>query len=147
MATSYSDIYDTFLYKIEGYKLMMLLTEDREQIMNKYLNAACRKAYKRCKRYVDLMDKDDEAQEFNIDLEEDMIDILADYMVSEWLKPKLYSEELLESRLNTRDFTEFSPAKMIEQIRYTVGECELAAKVAVNNYTFSHGDIAELNAP
>jgi hypothetical protein len=126
---------------------MPLLSEDRERIMNIYLTAACRKAYRRCLKYVDLLDRDDEYQSFNIDLDDDLIDILAEYMVSEWLKPKLYSDELLESRLNTKDFTEFSGAKMVEQLRLLCSEAEQAANVGINNYSFSHGDIAEVNRP
>ena len=145
MATSYSEIFNAFMYKIEGYKLIPLVTEDRERIINIYLTAACRKAYKKCRQYVDLNDRDDKMQEFHIDLEDDMIDILAECMITEWLKPKLYSDELIESRLNTKDFTEFSPAKLIEQVRAVYDMSELASKVAINNYTFSHGDIAELN--
>ena len=145
MATSYSEIFNAFMYKIEGYKLIPLVTEDRERIINIYLTAACRKAYKKCRQYVDLNDRDDKMQEFHIDLEDDMIDILAECMITEWLKPKLYSDELIESRLNTKDYTEFSPAKLIEQVRAVYDMSELASKVAINNYTFSHGDIAELN--
>lgn len=147
MATSYSDIFNAFMYKVEGYKLIQLVTEDRERILNIYLTAACRKAYKKVKEYVDLSDRDDKMQEFHVDLEDDMIDILAEVMVTEWLRPKLYSEELIESRLNTKDFTEFSPAKLIEQVRAVYDMSELNAKVSINNYTFSHGDIAELNKP
>ena len=147
MATSYSQIYTAFIYKIEGYKLMALVTDDREKLINTYLTAACRKAYKKCLDYVDLSKRDDIIQEFDEDLEDDMIDILAECMVCEWLKPKLYSDELIESRLNTKDFTEFSPAKLIEQIRNVYDMSETAAKVGINNYTFSHRDIAELNRP
>ena len=147
MATSYSEIFNAFMYKIEGYKLIQLLTEDRERIIKIYLTAACRKAYKKCKKYADLTDRDDVMQEFHTDLEDDMIDILAECMITEWLRPKLYSDELIESRLNTKDFTEFSPAKLIEQVRATYDLSERASKAAISNYTYSHEDIAELTEP
>lgn len=145
MATSYDDIYNAFIFKVEAYKLMPLLSEDKQKILTIYLTAACRKSYRRCLKYVDLNDRDDTLQQFNVDLDDDLIDILAEYMVSEWLKPKLYSDELLESRLNTKDFTEFSGAKMVEQLRLLCSEAEQAARVGINNYSFSHGDIAEVN--
>lgn len=145
MATSYSDIYQAFMFKIEGYKLLMLLTEDREKIINIYMTAVCRKIQKKCKKYVNLADRDDVMQQFNTDIDEDMIDIIAECMITEWLKPKIYSDELLESRLNTKDFTEFSPAKLIEHTRYVYEMSEKTSKVMVNNYTFSHDDVAELN--
>ena len=78
---------------------------------------------------------------------EDMIDIISECMITEWLKPKIYSDELLESRLNTKDFTEFSPAKLIEHTRYVYEMSENNSRAMVNNYTFSHDDVAELNKP
>ena len=96
----------------------MLLPEDREEILSKYLRAACRKISNKFKKYVDLT-RDDNLQEFEASIDEDVIDILAEVMVYEWLKPQMYSNELLESRLNTKDFTEFSPAKIIENIKNT----------------------------
>lgn len=145
MATPYSEVYEAFIFKIEAYKLLMLLKEDREEIIEKYLRAACRKIQSKCKKYVDLKDRDDELQEFNNDIDDDMIDIIAECMIAEWIKPKLYSDELLESRLNTKDFTEFSPAKLIEHTRYVYELSFDTAKALINNYTFSHNDIAEVN--
>lgn len=146
MATPYSEIYEAFIYKIEGYKLLMLLSEDREEILSKYLKAACRKISNKFKKYVDLT-RDDEKQEFEGDIDEDVVDIIAEVMVYEWLKPQMYSNELLESRLNTKDFTEFSSAKLIENIRYVYEMATDAANTAINNYTFRHGDVSELNKP
>lgn len=147
MATSYSEIYQAFMYKIEGYKLTMLLIEDREKIIGIYMTSVCRKIQSKCKKYVNLTDRDDELQQFNTDIDEDMIDIIAECMITEWLKPKIYSDELLESRLNTKDFTEFSPAKLIEHTRYVYEMSVKASTAMVNNYTYSHGDIADVNKP
>lgn len=147
MATSYSEIYQAFIFKIEGYKLLSLLNEEREKIISIYMTAVCRKIQKKCKKYVDLSDRDDSLQQFNTDIDEDMIDIISECMITEWLKPKIYSDELLESRLNTKDFTEFSPAKLIEHTRYVYEMSENNSRAMVNNYTFSHDDVAELNKP
>lgn len=147
MATSYSEIYQAFIFKIEGYKLLSLLNEEREKIINIYMTAVCRKIQKKCKKYVDLSDRDDSLKQFNTDIDDDMIDIISECMITEWLKPKIYSDELLESRLNTKDFTEFSPAKLIEHTRYVYEMSENNSRAMVNNYTFSHDDVAELNKP
>lgn len=144
MATSYSQIYESFIFKVEGYKLMMLLQEDREDILKLYLNAVCRKIHRKVKNYVDLKNRDNETQEFIDDIDDDMIDIIAECMITEWLRPKIYSDELLESRLNTKDFSEYSPANLIHQIREVFQMSEKASLVAINNYSFSHDDIAEL---
>ena len=144
MATPYSEIYEAFIYKVKAYGLLMLLDEDREDILFVYMKAVCKRIAKKVKNYVDLLKFDDELKEFKNEIDYDLIDIIAECMITEWLRPQMYSDELLESRLNTKDFTEYSPAKLIEQIRYVYEMSKKESLVAINNYTFSHGDIAEL---
>ena len=36
MATPYSEIYQAFIFKVKGYDLLMLLDEDREDILHIY---------------------------------------------------------------------------------------------------------------
>ena len=144
MATPYSEIYQAFIFKVKGYDLLMLLDEDREDILHIYTVSVCRKIGKKVRSYANLFDRDDAAGEFISDIDEDLIDVIAECMITEWLKPQIYSDELLESRLNTKDFSEYSPAKLIEHIRYVYEMSTKASIAAVNNYTFSHNDIAEL---
>lgn len=144
MATPYSEIYEAFIYKVKAYDLLMLLDEDREDILFVYMKAVCKRIAKKVRDYVDLLKFDDELKEFKNEIDYDLIDIIAECMITEWLRPQMYSDELLESRLNTKDFTEYSPAKLIEQIRYVYEMSKKESLVAINNYTFSHGDIAEL---
>lgn len=145
MATPYSKIYEAFIFKVKAYDLLMLLEEDREDILYIYMTSVCRKVFKTVMPYVNLSDRNEVAKEFNNDIDDDVIDIIAECMITEWLKPQMYSDELLESRLNTKDFTEYSPAKLIEQMRYVYEMSKKESNVIINNYTFSHGDIAELN--
>lgn len=145
MATPYSKIYEAFIFKVKAYDLLMLLEEDREDILYIYMTSVCRKVFKTVMPYVDLSDRNEDTKEFNNDIDDDVIDIIAECMITEWLKPQMYSDELLESRLNTKDFTEYSPAKLIEQMRYVYEMSKKESNVIINNYTFSHGDIAELN--
>lgn len=145
MATPYSKIYEAFIFKVKAYDLLMLLEEDREDVLYIYMTSVCRKVFKTVMPYVDLSDRNEDTKEFNNDIDDDVIDIIAECMITEWLKPQMYSDELLESRLNTKDFTEYSPSKLIEQMRYVYEMSKKESNVIINNYTFSHGDIAELN--
>ena len=83
---------------------------------------------------------------FNTTLELDEIDILSEFMVSCWLQPQIHSDELLESRLNTKDFSEYSPAKLIEQIKSVYYTSSKNAVILMKNYTYSHGDVGDVNA-
>lgn len=143
MATPYADIINAFLLKVKAYNLMELLIEDKEEIIMAYMTASCAKFYKKCKH--DLRKKDELGEGFEDDLSIDEVDILAELMVVEWLSPQIYSDELLESRLNTKDFTEYSPAKLIEQIRFVYNESRKRVKYLVIQYTYDHGNIRNLD--
>lgn len=143
MATPYSDIINSFIMKIEGYKLLTLFPENREDIIMFYLNSAKSKFYKKCKH--NLLDVDTENNTFLDTLTIDEIDILSEIMIVEWLSPQIYNDELLESRLNTKEFTEYSPAKLIEQINIVYKESKKRVKYMIVQYTYEYGNIRNLN--
>lgn len=135
MGTPYSVVYQEFVFKIRGYELLSLYSDEREELAKIYMNSACRKFNKKSKHNLYTRTKADDG--FEETLEEEEIDIITEWMVVEWLKPQLHSDELLESRLNTKDFTEFSPAKLIEQIRGVYKEAEKRVKYMTINYTYT----------
>lgn len=143
MATPYSDVINSFIMKVEGYKLMALLPEDRVDIIMFYMNSAIAKFYKKCKH--DLLNVDTEEKMFNETLSIDDIDVLSEIMIVEWLSPQIYSDELLESRLNTKDFTEYSPAKLIEQINAVYKESKKRVKYMIIQYTYDNGNVRDLD--
>ena len=143
MATPYSDVINSFIMKVEGYKLMALLPEDRVDIIMFYMNSAIAKFYKKCKH--DLLNVDTENNMFNETLSIDDIDVLSEIMIVEWLSPQIYNDELLESRLNTKDFTEYSPAKLIEQINAVYKESKKRVKYMIIQYTYDNGNVRDLD--
>lgn len=143
MATLYTDVYTKFLFKVKAYELTSLSSADRENMLLFYLDSACSKFYKLCK--TNLKTRDNSTLAFTEDLEDDEIDILSELMITEWLTPQMYSDELLESRLNMKDFNEYSPAKLIEQIRNVYTMSKKNSKRMMIDYSYSHGDIAEVN--
>jgi hypothetical protein len=143
MATPYSDIINVFLRKIKGYELNALYIDTKEELVLGYLDSARSKFYKKCKHDLTLVDNQN--LEFTEDLNIDEIDILAELMITEWLFPQMYSDELLESRMNTKDFTEYSPAKLIEQIRTVFKESKHNSKQLITDYTYDNNDITAVN--
>lgn len=143
MATPYSDIINVFLRKIKGYELNALYIDTKEELVLGYLDSARSKFYKKCKHDLTLVDNQN--LEFTEDLNIDEIDILAELMITEWLFSQIYSDELLESRMNTKDFTEYSPAKLIEQIRNVFKESKHNSKQLITDYTYNNNDITAVN--
>ena len=139
--TSFDDVYEMFLFtKVQAYKLNKLTLDNKKATLLIYLRLACSK-FINCKQdlTLDLVNK-----RFNVTLTEKEIDILTDFMVISWLKPIILSDELLESRLNTKDFYEYSPANLILQIRTTFNEVEINSKKAMKNYGYS-SNFSQLN--
>lgn len=142
MATPYSDVFNVFLGKITDYDLPKFNDIDREDILEGYMVSACVKFNKAC--LVDLYDRDNDSKQFNNDLDDEIIDIITENMLVEWLKPKLLSTENLENALSTKDFTLFSPAMLLSNIRETMNLIKKEARVLINNYSFNNADPGEL---
>lgn len=140
MATSYGTIINVFLSKVSDYKLLSLLEEEAEEEIIGYMKSAC-SVFKQCLK--DLQSRDDETKEFEADLNDTEINIIAETMVTEWLKSQLYNTELLESRLNTKDFTEYSPAKLILEMRNLYESTLSNAKNMRIEYTYDYDDVAK----
>jgi hypothetical protein len=142
MATQYSDVYNTFLGKVTDYDLPKFEDTEKEDILYGYLKSACVNFKKVCK--VDLYDRNDTLEQFNNDLDDEIIDIISELMLVEWLKPKVLSTENLKNCLSTKDFSLFSPANLLKEIRETLKECKQESRRLINNYSFAHADFTEL---
>lgn len=140
MATSYGTVINTFLGKVSDYKLLSLLEEDAEEELIGYMKSACA-IFKQCKE--DLKNRDDNLKEFSADLSEMVIDIITETMIVQWLKSQLYNTELLESRLNTKDFTEYSPAKLILEMRNLYESALSNARRMRIEYTYDYDEVAK----
>lgn len=142
MATPYSDIYNVYLTKITDYDIPKFTDSENEEILKRHMVSACTKFNKVC--LVDLYDRDDELCEFTNDLDDEIIDIITENMLINWLQPKLLDSEKLQNCLSTKDFSFFSPANLLKETRETFSVIKTNARKLINNYSFSHGNPEEL---
>lgn len=142
MATQYSDVFNSFLGKITDYDLPKFDELDREEILYGYMVSACVNFNKSCT--VNLYDRDEDTKEFRNSLDDEIINILSELMIVEWLKPKILSTENLKNCLSTKDFSLFSPANLLKEMRETMTLCKANAKTLINNYSFTHADFTKL---
>lgn len=143
MGTSYETLYEQFLFKVKAYNLLAVELDDRIVMLKMYLNTAIARFFKLC--YTDLTKRNDEEGYFENILAPDEEDILTDLMVIAWLSPQIYSDELLESRLNTKDFTEYSPSKLIDSIRTVYDTTTNRVRQAMIDYSYSHRDVGDIS--
>lgn len=104
MTVPYDAFTGAFLSKITEYNFIQLSDEDRQEIVDGYMKRACAQFSEVCKR--DIGSGDDDARTFDFadateDEADEIIDIVSDGMVEQWLRQYLYKQENLENMLNT----------------------------------------------
>ena len=75
----------------------------------------------------------------------EIVDIVSEGMVVQWLKPYVYRQELLENALNTRDFTTYSPAELLKQVRSAYNGVQKDYTQMIREYSYNHGHLTDLH--
>lgn len=147
MSISYDEIVGAFLLKITEFEFIQLPEENRVEIVDGYMKRAISSFKRICKYDLTLMNEIN--REFSDDFEEDdideIIDIISEGMVVQWLKPYVYKQELLESTLNTRDFTAYSPAELLRRVGDAYTKAQKDYIQMVREYSYNHGDLTVLH--
>ena len=139
MATKYDAVYQKFLSRVSDYDFLEFDISTQYAIMREYLASAAADFNDVCR--VDLDDRDDLILQFNYDLTNKEIEILAVGMVCHWLEPKVLSTDNLRNALNTRDYMVFSPAKLFEQIQDAYHTALHQFRFMKNMYSYRNGDL------
>ena len=147
MIVSYDTIIETFLQKITEYKLLGLPESTRDQIVQGYMKNAVSDFSKECREKVVAFDDENGTVEFlndNMDAVE-VINLIANGMVFYWMLPYIHHQDLLELRLNTSDFTSYSPAELLKQVRIAYSDVRMEFKHDLREYTYNNGDLTDLH--
>lgn len=135
--------------KIADYDFLTLDVADREEIVDGYMRRAIANFKKQC--LYDLSSTaDSNLRQFDVDIEDEdmdeLVDIISEGMIVQWLHPYVYKQEILQNVINTRDFTLYSPAELI----YRIGEAYRTAQKnflqAIREYSYNHGKLMELHS-
>ena len=112
MNTELEEIYSMFLSNITDYSIPLLSDDDFEEEMLMLLKKSMAKF--RFKKDIVI---DEFMGTFTRELKEEEKNILALGMVSEWVKPKIYSVEVMKMKMNSKDYQLFSEANHIDKLR------------------------------
>ena len=134
MNISYDYFTGAFLSKISEYEFIKLADENRTAIIDDYM----KRAFATFKKEVE----DDAELESELD---EIADIVSEGMVVQWLKPYAYKQDLLESVLNTRDFTTYSPAELLKQVGSAYAKAQRDFTQMIREYSYNHGNLTELH--
>ena len=150
MSVSYDVFTGAFLSKITEYDLPELDDDEREEIVDGYMKRALSlSTFKKvCK--IDFTDTaDDSSRTFDVDIDDghldEIVDIVSEGMVSQWLKPYVYRQENLENILNTRDYSLYSPAELLLRIGNAYQKSQKDYVQMIREYSYNHGDLTVLH--
>ena len=113
--TNYETVFAEFKDKITDPDLITFA----EELQTEMLTAYMKKAIGKCKRViktVDLSNRDDELMQFGVEIPDEVMDIITEWMTVFWLEPFVNNIENLRNNLSTKDFSVFSPANLLEKI-------------------------------
>ncbi len=140
MATTYAEIYNSFLDKVNDYDLADMVQTDAENFMRGLLNQAVVRFLESCKK--DLTQTDNNGFIEDLDLME--IDILTEGMIEAWLKPIRNNLDLMRNALNTKDYTTFSPANLLDKVNNTYAMAHANFLSRIKEYSFIRNDVGDL---
>lgn len=147
MNISYDLFIEAFLDKVSEYDFLSLDGFTRNHIVEGYMKRACSQFNRVCK--YDLTDRDDVVREFRVSIPDneidEIVDIVSDGMLVQWMKPFVNRQENLESVLNTRDFTTYSPAELLMRIGNAYEKAQKDYTQLVREYSYNHNDLSELH--
>lgn len=138
-----------FLSKISEYDFATLFDDVRTEIVDGYMKRAISKFKKNCK-YNLTASVEDGSRTYNIEVDDDdvdeIVDIISEGMVAEWMKPFVYKQELLQNVTNTRDFTLYSPAELVYRVGNAYTKVQNDFKHMIREYSYNHGDLESLHS-
>lgn len=147
MNIPYDSFVAAFLNKITEYKFLKLPNDERDAVVKGYFQRALNEFKNVCG--YDFSKYDPETSEFTDDFKEgdvdEVVDIVSDGMLVQWLKPYLYNQEILENVLNTRDFTTYSPAEMLLRVGNAYEKAHRDYTQMIREYSYTHGDLSDLH--
>lgn len=148
MGIPYDSFTGAFLAKITEFELYALAKDTRQEIVDGYMKRAIATFKKNCK-YDLTTTSDDTLREFNVTINDDdvdeIIDIVSEGMVVQWLKPYVYKQELLENVLNTQDFTMYSPAELLLRVGNAYKQAQKDYTQMIREYSYNNSDLSELH--
>ena len=148
MSIPYDAFTNAFLNKISEFEMLKLDDNIRTEIVDGFRKRAVSAFKKNCR--VDLFTTaDDEERVYQVDVSDEdldeLVDIISEGMVVQWLKPFVYQQDLLQNLLNTRDYTLYSPAELLKRVGDAYKVAQKDYTQMIREYSYNHGDLSDLH--
>lgn len=147
MSVPYDKFTEAFLSKVSEYDFIDMSVFDRNNLIDGYMKRAI-SAFRHICKYDLSKTADDNAREFLVDIPQDdldeITDIVSEGMLAQWMKPYTYRQENLELVLNTKDYSTYSPAELLNRISSVYEKVQRDFVNMMREYSYNHGDLTDL---
>ena len=114
MATKYETLYANVLPKFKDFDIPVMTVQEVYEMLHDYIRPSI-VAFHICKK--DLADRDDILAQFNLDLNDNEIEILSNFMLLSYLDSNyIRVPSVLKVNLSSKDFNAFSPANFLDKL-------------------------------
>ncbi|MGG1664527.1 hypothetical protein [Brevibacillus sp. NRS-1366] len=142
MATSYELLFEKFIGKIknddEFFNYSNLSETEIEEMINSHLTSLIDRSvgfiYKFGNPDIDLYDKDDELQQFNVDLVNQEVDLLTDIMYFTYIEEQRNKIKTFSLTFRSNELNVFSPANERRTTLAMIEKVEVSTINSVQNY-------------
>lgn len=142
MGTKYEEIYERYRARVKNYDFLDYDAITREEYQRDLLKLAIEDFEEICRQ--DLNDREDDILRFNVSLTNREKNILSLGMVLHFVEPYVYNTDALQNAMNTKDFSLYSPANLLEKMTELMESTEHRLKGEINLYSFRNGEISAL---
>lgn len=142
MGTKYEEIFDRYRARVRNYDFLDYDAITRLEYQKDLLSLAVGDFEDICKQ--DLNDREDDILSFAATLTNREKDILALGMVLHFVEPYVYNTDALQNALNTKDFSLYSPANLLEKMTELMEMTEKRLRREINLYSFRNNEISGL---
>lgn len=142
MGTKYEEIFDRYRARVRNYDFLDYDAITRLEYQKDLLALAVSDFEDICKQ--DLNDREDDILSFTVTLTNREKDILALGMVLHFVEPYVYNTDALQNALNTKDFSLYSPANLLEKMTELMEMTEKRLRREINLYSFRNNEISGL---
>lgn len=142
MPTKFSEIYERAIFKFTDYSFLTAITDFKEGVLQKYLLSSIVDFQHVCA--VDITKYDLRLEEFENELDSEIIEILSLGIAFHWLSAQALNRELLKNRIYNSDYTSYSPANLLKEVQTLRDTIEGEYRGKINEYSFRHGSIETL---
>lgn len=144
MATPFTDIYARAIFRFADYDFLKQDMQTREDVLEKYLYSAKTDFYRICK--IDLTDCDQLLKQFNEDLDDEIIEILATGIAYYWLSYKALDSKALKNVLNSKDYYYYSPANLLKEVQTLRKTVRMEFFSKMRRYSYNDNSLDTLKA-